>query len=196
MATPGLDPIEFRLEPGKVSSRPGDRHRRQTDSRGLRDHPELRPAQGIFLRTWTDLDGRFRWDSAPSRNVVLSISKDGDMGIQGAHFTADNVEKTVVLRPGLRVTIIARDARTGEAVERFRVTAGKVDADTGAFVSDQGQFSVVTEGEYQVTLDATAGPYQFQVSSEGYEPATSTMLKGDEKEVKEVIKLEKAAVKP
>ena len=50
---------------------------------------------------------------------------------------------------------------------------------------------MVTDGEYRTTLDATAGPYRFRVTSKGYEAGTSRVVENNEKEAALVIDLEK-----
>jgi hypothetical protein len=47
------------------------------------------------------------------------------------------------------------------------------------------------EGEYDTRLAPDDGPYQFKVIADGYEPAQTRVLRGEEKSVREVIRLKK-----
>jgi hypothetical protein len=49
----------------------------------------------------------------------------------------------------------------------------------------------VTDGEYRTTLDATAAPYRFRVTSKGYEAGLSRLVEKNEKELALVVDLEK-----
>jgi hypothetical protein len=128
---PGIEPIEFRLEPGKVI------HGRVVDLEGKPIPaanifiPRFSSHQGVFLRTWTDSQGRFRWDSGPSKAVELSIGKQGYVWVERVLFVTFEQETVVTLRPGLTITVTASDAQTGKAVKEFSTETGVSDPDTG-----------------------------------------------------------------
>jgi hypothetical protein len=49
----------------------------------------------------------------------------------------------------------------------------------------------VTDGEHRATLDATAGPYRFRVTSKGFKACTSRIVENKEKTAALVMELEK-----
>ena len=51
------------------------------------------------------MEGRFRWDSGPSKAVELSIGKDGYVWIERLKFLPFDHETLVKLKPALYVTI-------------------------------------------------------------------------------------------
>ena len=155
IARPNQDPIEFRLEPGKVI------RGRVLDLAGKPIPgacvfiPRFSRHQGVFLRTWTDLEGRFVWDSAPAGNVEFSIGKDGYLGLDRVAFTAGREETVVILKPGLHVKFQARDSRTHEPIKQFTIETGVMDRDSGMVVWKPELLRSVNDGEFWTTLDAT-----------------------------------------
>jgi hypothetical protein len=143
----------------------------------------------LFLQTWTDSTGRFRWESAPAGKVELSMGKEGYLWIEDAPFTAGEQEKVVVLKPGLTVTIKARDSRTGQPIKPLSIETGIAGPDADTTIWKPESLRVVTDGEFRTALDAGAGPYRFRVRSAGYEATASRVIRGEEKDVEEVIDL-------
>ena len=186
----GIEPIEFRLEPGRViRGRVVDLSGKPIPAANI-IIPHYSSHQGVFLRTWTDLDGRFRWDSGPTKAVELSIGKDGYVWIDRLKFLPFDQETLVKLKPALYVTITARDAQTGKAVKEFSTETGVSDPDAGT-VTWKPEVRTVTDGEHRTTLDATEGPYRFRITSKGYEAGLSRVVEKYEKEATLVIDLEK-----
>jgi hypothetical protein len=186
-------PIELRLEPGKVVlGRVVDPAGKPIPAVSVMVSSLSRNKE-LFLQTWTDSTGRFRWDSAPAGQVELSVGTEEYLWLENVPFTADGQEKVVVLKPGLTVTIKTRDSRTGLPIKSFSIETGIQVPGTDDFRWEPGLTRAVTDGEYRTALDARVGPYQFRVKSDGYVPVTSRAVRGDEKSVEEVIELERPA---
>jgi len=191
-AKPDQDPIEFVLDAGKVI------RGRVVDLGGkpipgaLVFIPGPAKHKGVFLRTWTDWEGRFIWGSAPSGQVELSISKEGYLWIAIESFTADDKETVVVLKPALTVMLSVRDAGTGRPIKSVSVETGTIDPATGSLRWQSEPAADSDDGVFRVTLDATKGPYQLRVKSKGFGWTASRTIRGDEKDVTEVIHLEKS----
>ena len=190
MVAPDQGPIDFRLDSGKViRGRVTDLDGRPILGANI-IIPRFTRHEGVFLRTWTDSNGRFVWGSAPSGQVELSIWKEGYLGIDRATFTSDDRESAVVLRPGLTVTLRVRDSGSGQAIKQFTVEAGVVDPATGT-VSWKPAVGAMDDGEYRTILDSSSAPYQIRVKAQGYEADISRVLKGNERDVEEVIDLKR-----
>ena len=191
VARPDLGPVEFQLDAGKViRGRVVDVNGKPVPGANV-----ILPNQprngGIFLRTWTDMQGRFVWGSAPAGQVELMIGKEGYRWIDRAPFTADDKEKEVVLKPGLTVEIIALDAASSKAINNFSIETGVLDPTTGVVDWKPELTRSVSDGEFRTTLDATMAPYRFRIKAEGYAPKLSREIRPEEKDVAEEIEMEK-----
>jgi len=196
VATAGMGPVEFRLKPAKIA-------------RGRLLDPSGKPVagvgvftsgfgkhKGVMLRTWTDFEGRFRWDDAPAGAIGLMLSKEGYYTPMPVAFVAGKGEQEVVLKPALVVEFSACDARTGEPIKNFSVTVGRTNPVSGKFSWDPAIDSNVSDGDYRGNLDAAFAPYRFRLEARGFELFVSRGFPGDEKEVRQVLDLVRKAEIP
>ena len=190
-AEPGAPPVEFRLAPGRML-------------RGRVVDPEGKPIagahliipsygkhKGVFFRKWTDAQGRFEWDSAPDEPVAFSIGAEGYVWTDPFPLTAGDKEAVIVLKPEVAVHLRVVDAETGKPIPQFAFQIGTAKPGTQDFrwgQTMQGGF----DGTYRTSLEAGQGRYQIKVFAGGYKPARTPHLRGDEKTVREVIRLEKS----
>jgi hypothetical protein len=192
-ARPGIGPLEFRHRFGKViRGRVVDIEGKPIEAACVAISNAGRQ-RAIFLRTWTDSAGQFLWGSAPPWEVLLSISKEGYIPDLRAVFSPKDQEKTVVLRPVLSVTITACDAETSLTINQlFSIEYGILDPNQDAIDWLPTPTSrTVGPGENEAILDATGGPYRLRVQCDGFEPAATRLIRGDEKDVREMIKLKR-----
>jgi hypothetical protein len=185
------DPIEFKLDSGKlIKGRVVDTGGKPVPGANI-IIPRFTKHEGVFLRTWTDEQGRFTWGSAPSGRVDFSIGKDGFLGIDRVSFHPNDEETVVVLKPALTVVLTVRDARTGQPIQSVSVERGATDPRTEMFNWKPEIAQNLDDGTFRVTLDATQGPYKLRVKSEGFDSTTSREIQGDEQNVTEVIDLKR-----
>jgi uncharacterized GH25 family protein len=189
---PEIEPVEFRLKPGKLI------HGLVVDIDGkpipaasivLTQHIAH---HGVFLRMWTDSQGRFRWDSGPSKGAWLTFAKSGYIRAEGVQLLPQDRDQLITLDPTVVVTIRVRDERTGERIDRFSVERGVAEPDTGQVVWPRGVSALVGGGEFRELPDAVAGPYRYRIKSEGYEPGISRVVEQTEKEAILVIDLKRS----
>jgi RNA polymerase sigma factor (sigma-70 family) len=191
-AGPGEAPVEFRLPRGHMIQGRVVDHRDRPLSRTMVYISGVGRYKGVFLRTWTNAEGRFRWDEAPDDDVPLWFSKSGYVAVQYLPVRPSDRETVVVLKPALTVKGKVLDARTGEAIKSFSIETGAVDPKTGAVAWSPATMQWINEGEYRLTLDGTTPAHQFRVQAAGHEPFVSRVLRGDEGEVSHDVRLDAA----
>ncbi len=120
------------------------------------------------------------------------------MHIQARHFldvslfavTATDAENVVTLKPAIDVRVQAVDARTGEAIPRFRVRIAIQEPGTNKW-----SWGLLTgrsaPKKFQAMLDAVKGPYQVELSADGYVPAI-LQLRAEQTVLRDVVRLDKA----
>jgi hypothetical protein len=82
---------------------------------------------------------------------------------------AGDNEAVITLRPAVEVCLDAIDARTGEAIPRFRVELGRRQPDTNAYRWSP-RMGRSPPRKFEATLAAEEGPYHFRISADGYAP--------------------------
>jgi protocatechuate 3,4-dioxygenase beta subunit len=109
-AGPVRPAIEFRLSPAKrLRGRVIDPTGHPID--GARVHAmSIAPRSFISFDTWTDAEGRFKWEEAPDRAVPLYVTAEGY--VEGGPFwhSAGENEAAITLRPAVDVRLQAVDA--------------------------------------------------------------------------------------
>ena len=190
-AEPGAPPVEFRLASGRMlRGRVVDPEGKPIAGANL-FIPSYSKHKGIFFRKWTDAHGRFEWDSAPDEPVEFNIRAEGYVWTDPIPLTAGEKEAVIVLKPEVAVHLRVIDAETGKPIPRFAFQIGTANPGTQDFrwgQTIQGGF----DGTYRASLEAGQGPYQIKVFAGGYKPAQTRVVRGEEKAVREVIRLEKS----
>jgi hypothetical protein len=187
---PDVPPIEFCLAPARML------RGRIVDPKGkaIAGASLIGPAfgkhRGIFVRAWTDAEGRFEWDSAPADSVAFSISAEGYVPIDRVALDPSIKEAVVVLKPSLDVSLRVVDAGTGELIPRFTVQIGTASEGNQEFHRGRGAV-VALNGSYHTSLEGENARHQFKVTADGYAPAQTRIISGDEKTIREIIKLER-----
>jgi hypothetical protein len=146
--------------------------------------------RGLF-RAWTNERGRFDWDDAPAENVQFRCAAEGYIDDEKSWFKPGNEVNEIKLRPAVDVRIAAIDAQTREAIPRFWVKIGSRDRATNQFLwgHRMGQFA---PRRFEIVLLAEEGPYEFEISADGYVPAR-LFAPRERAVLQKTIPLEKAA---
>ncbi len=182
--------VEFRLPPGRRL------RARVVNTRGkpivgaFAFIPSMSTHRGIFFRAWTDTEGRFEWADAPDEKVAFSIGAEGYLPDGPFWLAPGDEESAVVLRPGVAVRLGVIDAGTGKPIRRLKVQVGQV-VGGGRDVRFGEPSTTDGNGEYRSWLDAEGGPYRIRILADGYAPAETRTFRGDEKEYRETLRLEK-----
>jgi hypothetical protein len=152
--------------------------------------PSIGKHRGVWLRRWTDRDGRFSWDSAPAEQVSFSIGAEGYEPRRSVELAADDKDAVVVLVPEIDVRLRAIDAVTGEPVSRFAVRVGAAGQDDPK-MNWRPISSGNAQGEYNAAIDTRKQPFRFEISADGYETVETRTFQGAERKVREVVRLNK-----
>jgi hypothetical protein len=150
--------------------------------------PRVKP---VAFRGWTDEHGLFEWSHAPAEPVDVSITADGYIGDQVHRLTAGGGMAEVMLRPAVDVHIFAIDAQTREPIPRFRTQIGSHDPGTSGFQWGP-RMGRSAPRRFEISLEAEKGPFQLEISAEGYLPARIPVPKG-RMILRRAVPLEKAA---
>ncbi len=141
---------------------------------------------------WTNEDGQFEWADAPAEAVNFRFAAPGYIDDDRAHpLTASDGVAEITLRPAVDVQIVAIDAQTREAIPRFRIQIGTHDSGTNDWRWGPRMGRSPPKG-FQILLEAERGPYQFQISADGYLPAR-ILVPSERTVMRGVIPLDKAA---
>jgi hypothetical protein len=189
-ANPEITAVEFRLSPGRLlRGRIVDPHGKPITGANLMI-PSYSKHKGVLLSKWTDSQGRFKWDSAPQESVQFMIWAAGYVPINPISLAASDKEVVVILKPAVEVTLRVVDDVSGKPISRFAVQIGRATTSNQDFL--WGEESVGTyEGDYHTSLEAEGGHYQIKVDADGYGPARTRAFRGNEKTIREVIRLTK-----
>ncbi len=150
--------------------------------------PRIKP---LAFHSWTDEHGRFEWGEAPAEAVDFRFTAEGYMNDDVHRLTAGDAEAEVRLRPAVDVRIVAIDAQTREAIPRFRTRIGNRDPKTNEFRWGP-RMGRSAPKRFETLLAAEEGPYQLEISAEGYLPARILVPK-KRMVLRKVVPLEKAA---
>ena len=191
-AEPDARPVEFRLALGRsLRGRVVDPRGKPIPGASL-VIPSVGKHKGVFLRRWSDNEGRFEWDSAPEEEVEYSISAEGYLSCERVLLAVSNVEAIVVLEPAVDVRLRVVDAKTGEPIARFDVQVDAPYAPNQAFRRETA-FLDGSDGDYRISLEAAKGPYRLKIAADGYAPAQTRLFRSDERVVRETVRLDLAA---
>ncbi|WP_435019947.1 carboxypeptidase regulatory-like domain-containing protein [Tundrisphaera sp. TA3] len=180
---PGLEPVEFRLEPGRKIS-------------GQIVDPQGQPVAGAFVAadTWrghrslefrvdTDKDGRFAWDSAPADEIQFDMGKQGYMSIRRKVIKADGGEIRLTMIKPLKVKGTVVDAETGKPIEAFTVLPG-IDWGNGQPPFwERGSARKQSEGAYEYSFSEPRDGHLIRIEADGYLPVVSRHFRDAEGEV-------------
>jgi hypothetical protein len=151
----------------------------------------VKPNQRGFFDAWSNENGRFDWDDAPAEAVQFRCTAEGYIDDEKCWLKAGNEVGDITLRPAIDVQIAAIDAQTREAVPRFHVQVGSRDRATNQFGWGP-RMGRSAPRRFEIMLAAEEGPYEFEISADGYVPARFFVLR-ERTVLRKTIPLEKAA---
>jgi hypothetical protein len=189
----GIEPLEFRLEPGHTI------RGRITDTAG-------NPVSGAFVAadTWrghrslewrvdTNAEGRFEWNEAPPDEVLIDMGKQNYMSVRNYVMSPSEKEYEITMPPELRIRGKVVDAETGEPIPEFNLLTG-IDWGGDRPISwERRSIKTFTQGHYEIEFSYPYPAHLIRIEAEGYKPGISRPIGSDEGEVTSDFKLEKGA---
>lgn len=141
---------------------------------------------GEFL--WTDADGRFRWDDAPSDQLLVNVSAPGYRAKTHERVVPSGNDATFTLARSIAVRGRLVDAKTKKRVDNALVEYSAVDAATGkplkwTTLPDIGVGTGVHQGNLDANFPVTESAYKIRVRSAGYLEFVSRTFRPEEKVV-------------
>jgi RNA polymerase sigma factor (sigma-70 family) len=200
--TPDLSPSEIILTPAEtLSLRVVDIHgnpikRAKINLGKWRDYQSLK-----FLGTidpdrfkYTDSTGRFKWTNAPADEIEMVIGKKGYMYFSKTPLMASAEEHEITLYRPIHVSGHVIDAETRAPIEQFKLIPGIESIGRPGnivFQSSVGWLKACTNGKYAYDFTSPGLSYGIQIVAEGYVPAFSETLYGDQQDVSLDFKLQR-----
>lgn len=193
---PGMDPVDFQLQPGG-----------HVRVRMLDEHGKGVPKGRIFFQRWrghikyfefdhvnqyTDLDGVWEWNEAPLDEFAADICRPDGMQLQEQPLRARDEEYVFKVPPTLVVSGRVIDAQTKQPINSFRVVPGIRSAKPDIRWVRHEQFTAA-DGHYSVRRRDAELAHLVRIEATGYQPAVSRDIKSDEGQVTIDFALEKGA---
>jgi protocatechuate 3,4-dioxygenase beta subunit len=180
--SPGLAPVEFRLEKGRTIQG------RVVDAKG-----EPLAGATVAVDGWrghrtldwqmtTDDEGEFRWTDAPPDAFWVDIWRKGYLRINRREVPPAGGELTIAMTRELKVRGIVVDAETRHAVKSFTLVPGMESGGNFATYWDRGRARLIKRGRYETQFDDTTAQQgrRLRVEADGYMPAVSRVIRDDE----------------
>ena len=181
---PGLEPVDFPLEPGKelrirIVNRlgkpiPGVNVQigkwRGNEALYNHRHPNVVDTQIPYQSSET---GLYQWTWAPDDAVTYDFWKEG-YATRQAELIADGKEQTITLQAVLRITGKVTDAATGRPIDRFTAIPVFEFGPSNLHV-DRQHYRVFSGGTYTIegNPNQTDAAYHVRIEAEGYRTAMS-----------------------
>jgi thiol-disulfide isomerase/thioredoxin/protocatechuate 3,4-dioxygenase beta subunit len=184
--TPGMKPVDFRLEAGKelrvrVVDRSGkpipgvnvsiDKWRRGESLYNHR-HSSVLDTQIPFK---TDESGLYLWSWAPGDAVTYQFWKEGYTRLK-VDLTATGSEQTVTLQSILRLSGKVTDATTGRPIEKLTAIPVNDSGFQRLFVERQDK-KAFSGGTFEIQGDRTDVAYRVRIEADGYRAAMSEAVR-------------------
>lgn len=145
----------------------------------------------LIFNTQTDADGYFTWNGAPEEEVTFSFG-----GCQSREFLgglalkAGDEVRQVVMKPALRFSGQAVDARTGESIPNVRVMPGRVVGGGTNIYWDKEKAQTFPDGAFVWKTDYIGQDYVFQVEAKGYKTLQTEPMGSKQNDVTQTVRLE------
>jgi hypothetical protein len=184
--SPGMKPVDFQLEPGKLLRiRFVDRSGAPLTALYVRlsrwrggetlNNDEHSNALDTQIPTRADKTGLYQWTWAPGDAVTYQISKIG-YATRTVDLTANGREQTVTLHQILQISGKVTDAATGRPIEN--VTAIPVrELSPKQLIVDRQSEKAFPGGTYAITCDNADVAYRVRIEAEGYRSAMSDAVR-------------------
>lgn len=198
--TPGEPPLDITLPPAKLL------RVRVVDTAGKPIPgaggfiPTRSQFAGVFLRRFTDNEGRFRWEDAPDASIPMMFSRKGYIasGTTGPppliEVRPTDEEVTVVLKPALTFKIKVRGANANAPVPSYSVEVGTSVAGVDEIKWSPASIRKASMEEIQQTIEVEpANTYRLRIKAPGRQTFVSREIKADEQGVALDVSLEPLA---
>jgi len=184
--TPGMKPVDFRLEAGKeLRLRVVDRSGKPIPAFNV-SIDKWRGGQSLYnhrhssvldtqIPFKTDETGLYLWSWAPADSVKYRLWKEG-YASQEVDLTATGSEQTVTLQSILRISGKVTDATTGRPIENLTAIPVIDSGPSRLFVERQHK-KPFSGGTYEITGDRTDAAYRVRIEAEGYRSAMSKAVR-------------------
>jgi beta-lactamase regulating signal transducer with metallopeptidase domain len=153
---------------------------------------EWKKTRTLKFRTRTDADGHFVWNGAPLEEVTLTFGWGQDRKgefLSGYALTATAEERTIVMKPGMRVRSTVVDDVTGAPLPRFTFTYGHpTGADSYWWSKDSRKTISTGEVEWSTNYFRECC---FLIEAEGYETLQTKVYQAEQQTIGEVWRLKK-----
>jgi hypothetical protein len=146
----------------------------------------------LTFSTQTDADGCFTWNGAPEEEVTFSFG-----GCQSREFLgglalkAGDGVRQVVMKPALRFSGQAVDAKTGQSIRDVRVAPGRVVGGRTDIYWEKEKAQTFPNGAFDWKTDYIGQDYVFQVEAKGYKTFQTEPMGSKQNEVTQTVRLER-----
>ena len=164
------------------------------------------PNSRFFIQQWrggnlidwdthADAQGLAVWNEAPDDTVYYCISHDGYIQLVQAPLTATGAEQTVTLFPIIRISGSVLDDQTGRPVEHYRVINGWTSYRNAPLWERDNEQTPPEHsgGRFELTEDLERDGYAIRIEADGYLPAESKILHGQDGDQTFTFRLKAAA---
>jgi len=183
---PGMGPIEFYLARGRIV-------------RGVVVGESERPIAGATIsgsdpfdwRTTTDSEGRFVWDSAPTKPAAVNVTAEG-YAVARVMLEPAGPDTRITLRRlrAFEVRGTVRDADTGSPIPGFEVRVSTARTPLGKFVEHRPAVSG-HHGSFVLGLQDRIESYGLEIRADGYVPDRSCWVQSARGNASVVVALRK-----
>jgi Carboxypeptidase regulatory-like domain len=178
-----MRPVDFQLKPGET-----------VRIRVLDEHGLPIPRARIVIQEWrgplqdfefdhmnslTDARGIWQWDEAPHDEFHADVCRPGGMRLGGRRLIARSEEYVFRVPPCLLISGKAINAETKQPVKKFRVIP-QVRGRAGNGNRDSGGSITAADGHFQLRETEGGLAYGVRIEADGYAPAESRDIPGDE----------------
>ncbi|GAT32347.1 carboxypeptidase regulatory-like domain-containing protein [Terrimicrobium sacchariphilum] len=145
----------------------------------------------LTFSTQTDADGYFTWNGAPEEEVTFSFG-----ACQSREFLCDlplkagDEVRQVVMKPALRFSGQAVDAKTGQSIRDVRVVPGCVVGAVRNIHWEKEKAQTFPDGAFDWKTDYIGLDYVFQVAAEGYKTFQTEPMGSKQNDVTQTVRLE------
>ncbi len=182
----GLGPIDFRLKPGNTIR-----------VRVLDEEGRPIPKANIYFQQWrgrfdyfefdnaprlTDVDGLWEWNEAPPEELLANIGRPNGMTLSNRPLSPRKEEYVFRVPKALVISGKVVDAETHQPIKGFRLLSG-YNWMGQQVVWEQNNNVAATGSTYEIKKTYENGANLVRVEADGYMPAVSREIKGDEAKV-------------
>jgi RNA polymerase sigma factor (sigma-70 family) len=126
----------------------------------------------IEWRTTTGGDGTFEWSNAPADDVEFDFVKEGYQPVYLTALRASSEDLIITLKPPFIAHGVVTDAETGQPINSFRITVGRLFPDRAAPYWIERTKRSFSDGQYRWDMGST-DRFVLRAEAEGYDEEIS-----------------------